>query len=230
MAKFLAGVGFGQASGSVAGSTYSHNRFGPYIRNRAVPVNPGTTFQSSVRARLGNISQSWRSLTAAQRAEWIAQASQVSLVDALGQQYSPTGQQFYVGLNSVRIACSLATVTTPPALGTQAVITSLSVVSTGATGVSTVTFGPAIAVGAFYELQATAPISAGRSYVGRSEFKTLGYLTSADVSPYVATAAYAARFGGIAAGDTGKKIFWRLVPITSAGWRGVPFTASTIIA
>ncbi len=230
MAKFLSSVGFGQASGSVAGTTYSRNRYGSYMRNRAMPTNPSTAKQSVVRARLGNLAQQWRALTAGQRTAWITQAATTTLVDSLGQQYSPSGPQFFTGLNSNRVALGLAIATTPPAEGTQAVITAASATAVGASGVVTVTFAPAIAAGSFYELQATAPVSAGRSFFGRSQFKTLGYLASTDNSPYVATAPYAAVFGTLGAGNAGQKVAFRLVPFGPQGFRGTPVEFVSVIS
>ena len=37
------------ASGSLSGVTYSHNRGGAYTRNRSIPVNPNTVQQQAVR-------------------------------------------------------------------------------------------------------------------------------------------------------------------------------------
>lgn len=185
-----------------------------------MPVNPSSVKQNIVRARFGNLSQQWRGLTAAQRLAWNTQAPSIVLVDSLGQQYTPTGQQFFVGINNVRVAVGLSISTTPPASQTQAVITTFTVTAVGSTGVVTATFAPAIAASSFYELLATAPTSAGRGYVGRSEFKTLAYLTNTDTSPYVATSVYAAAFGSLAAGDAGKAIFFRLRPISSNGFQG----------
>lgn len=230
MAKFLAGVGFGQASGSVAGSTYSHNRYGAYLRNRAMPVNPSSTKQQQIRSKFASLSQGWRALTAAQRLEWNTQAPNIVLYDSLGQQYSPTGQQFYIGINQVRLLVGLATTSTPPAQQTQAVITSGSCVSTGSTGVQTVTFAPAIGTGAYYILRATAPQSAGKTFIPRSAYKDVAYLTNSDTSPYVATTAWAAIFGGLTTSDVGKKIFWQLVPVSSNGFKGVPFGFSNVVA
>lgn len=229
MAKFLAGVGFGQASGSVAGSTYSHNKFGPYIRNRAMPVNPNTSFQAAVRSRFGNLSQSWRGLTASQRTQWNTQAVNISLVDSLGQAYTPTGAQYYVGVNANRIALGSAISTSPPAIDTQQVITSLSVTAVGATGVITATFAPAIAASTHYELLATAPMSAGKTFIRQSQFKTLAYLASTDTSPYVATTVYGVRFGAIVTGNVGQLIVFALRPYGANGYAGVQYSSRTII-
>lgn len=230
MAKFTPGVGFGQASGSVGAVTYSRNRYGVYMRRRAAPVNPRTTAQGTARARFGNLSQQWRTLTAAQRTEWNAQAPNVTLYNSLGAQYTPSGAQYFVGLNVNRLQIGIAVATTPPALEQAAVITSASVVSTGSTGVQTVTFAPAIASGKFYILEATAPMSAGKAFVGRSQFKAIAVLSNTDTSPYVATSAYAAVFGGITANDVGKRIAWRLTPVGSSGQKGAPLNFTNVVA
>lgn len=230
MAKFTSGIGFGQASGSVAGSTYSRNRFGPYIRNRAVPVNPSTVRQLAVRARFGNLTQTWRALTAAQRLEWNTQAPNYTLVNSLGEQYTPSGFNLYLKSNMVRVAAGLAVASTPPAQQTQAVITSASATAVGGTGVVTVTFAPAIVASSFYLLRATAPMSAGKTFFNRSQFKDLGFLDSTDTSPYVATTDYAAVFGGLVTGDVGKKIAFQLVPVSSNGWEGTPIEFTAVIS
>lgn len=230
MAKFTAGIGFGQASGSVSGNTYSKNRFGPYIRNRAIPTNPQSARQMAVRSTFGNLSQTWRTLTASQRAQWISAASTITLIDPLGQTYRPSGPQFYVGLNQVRLAVGLASTSTPVTPDVAAVVTSSSATAVGSTGAVTVTFAPAIGSGAFYELSATAPVSAGRSYFGKSQYRVIAYLDNADTSPFTATTAYAAVFGSVTTGTSGKKIAFKLTPIDSKGFRGTPFMFEAIVS
>src|SRR5439155_109028 len=87
-------------SGSVAGVTSSRNRFGQYRRTRATPVNPNSTFQGAVRARLSVNSAAWRALTAAQRAGWNDLAASMTRTDSLGQTYSLTGFQSYCSVNN----------------------------------------------------------------------------------------------------------------------------------
>lgn len=229
MAKFTAGVGFGQASGSVAGTTYSRNAYGPYMRNKAIPVNPRSSPQMAVRQRLANLAQSWRALTTAQRTEWATQATGITLIDALGQSYNPSGFQFYTGINSNRVNVSLAIATAPPAQQTQAVITALSATAVGSTGVVTITFAPAIAASSFYILEGTAPNSAGVRFFTRSKFKQLAVLGASDTSPYVGTTVYNAVYGAVGTGDVGKKIAWRLTPVSSNGFKGTPYQATTIV-
>lgn len=84
-------------SGSQAGTTASRNRFGQYLRSRATPVQPRTPKQTFKRAAFTQASSSWRQLTAPERDAWNAYASQVQRSDSLGQSYTPTGHELYVG-------------------------------------------------------------------------------------------------------------------------------------
>lgn len=83
-------------SGAQGSTVASHNRFGPYFRNRTIPVNPNTAAQVLVRNILKAASQNWKALTAAQRAAWGAAAALLPRLDSLGRTYYQTGHQFYV--------------------------------------------------------------------------------------------------------------------------------------
>lgn len=83
-------------SGSQAGTTASRNRFGQYLRTRAMPVQPRTPTQTYRRSFLTNASSGWRALTDAQRNAWNVYASQLQRTDSLGQSYTPTGAELFV--------------------------------------------------------------------------------------------------------------------------------------
>jgi len=230
MAKFTAGIGFGQASGSVAGSTFSRNRFGPYIRNKAVPVNPSSAAQALVRSRFGAQSAAWRGLTDAQRLQWNTQAPLINLYDTLGQSYTPSGAQFYSSINLYRTITGQAALSAPPIADTPPALTSLSVTATGGTPTLSITFAAAIASGEFLVIQATAPNSAGRNFFGRSEYKQIAVLTNSDTSPYDALADYAAVFGALDSGDVGSKISIRAVPVSANGFAQAHARADVILS
>ncbi|KKL73251.1 hypothetical protein LCGC14_2076760, partial [marine sediment metagenome] len=63
MAIITPGPTVAAISGSIGGTVYSRNRGGAYIRNRAIPVDPNTSFQINVRAILAAQSQNWADLT-----------------------------------------------------------------------------------------------------------------------------------------------------------------------
>lgn len=84
-------------SGSQAGTTASRNRFGQYLRTRAIPVQPRTPKQTGVRALMAIGSSAWRSQTAPVQTAWNDYAAQISRSDSLGSSYSPTGAELFTG-------------------------------------------------------------------------------------------------------------------------------------
>lgn len=103
------------ASGSVGGCVYSRNRYGQYIRNRAVPVNPGSVFQDAVRSGLSALAVAWVSeLTQVQRDGWDAYAAAVPRTDALGNTIHILGLNWYVAMNTLRLQSGLTRIDTAP--------------------------------------------------------------------------------------------------------------------
>lgn len=121
-----------QASGSIGGTTFSHNRFGLYFRARRSPVNPNTTFQQSQRDALAAASAGWRSLTAGQRAGWEAYAASTPTTNALGETVFLAGAGQYVATNAYAARIGLSPIldapTTPgrQALGSPVTIIDVS--------------------------------------------------------------------------------------------------------
>lgn len=105
----------GQASGSLRSSTYSHNRFGAYIRNRAIPTNPQSSRQSTVRTLLQVLTNRWGStLTTGERAQWTTYGSNVGVVNRLGETIYLTGLNHYVRSNLPRVVAGLDIVDAGP--------------------------------------------------------------------------------------------------------------------
>jgi len=88
------------ASGSIGGTTYSHNRYGAYARQRSVPVNPNTSRQSYVRNLMATLTQYWNNtLTSTQRSQWANYAANVSVLNRLGKAVYLTGLNHFVRSN-----------------------------------------------------------------------------------------------------------------------------------
>jgi hypothetical protein len=85
-------------SGKQGSTVASHNRYGPYFRNRVIPTNPNSSSQQNARNNLKAAAQAWKSLTSTQRASWVAAAPSVILYDRLGKPYSPSGFQYFVSV------------------------------------------------------------------------------------------------------------------------------------
>jgi hypothetical protein len=101
--KFKSPV-YSQASGSIAGITYSHNRGGMYTRRRATPTNPNSPAQQAVRTAMANLVTNWTvNLTASNRNVWNAYANNTPVVNRLGDPILLTGQQMFLRSNIPRV-------------------------------------------------------------------------------------------------------------------------------
>lgn len=88
------------ASGSIGGTTFSRNRYGPYIRAKTVGVNPNTALQQAVRNAFSDITEQWNSvLTEVQRVAWNLYGASVVMKNALGQEVFLTGFNHFVRSN-----------------------------------------------------------------------------------------------------------------------------------
>jgi hypothetical protein len=221
-----------QASGSIGGATASTNRGGNYFRARVAPIQPRTPAQQAVRAALSAFSSTWRTLTAAQILGWNALASGVTLHDSLGNAYKPTGAQLFVECNVNLQNIGLPSITTPPAsaptipYGGQP---TLVYVGTG-TKTLTITFPNSLPADAIAGLiSATRGLSAGISYIGKSEYRIIGYAGGDELDTgYNILAPYTAKFG---APTTGSIVAVSTTIIDSAtGFASQPYTVSTKIS
>lgn len=93
-----------QISGSIGGTTYSHNRYGAYKRNRSIPVNPNTDRQVHVRNIVRGLTIRWNTiLTQLERDAWETYAGNVTWVNRLGQSVHLTGLNHFVRSNTPRV-------------------------------------------------------------------------------------------------------------------------------
>lgn len=112
------------ASGSIGGCTWSRNRYGQYLRNRSIPVNPGSAFQDVVRAALGSLSTAWvNELTDPERSAWDTYAAAVPTTDALGNTRFILGLNWYTAINTLRIQSGMARLDAAPIPQTRTSLT-----------------------------------------------------------------------------------------------------------
>lgn len=201
--KFLHWSG---ASGSEAGTTYSRNKGGAYIRSRAIPTNPQTAAQTIVRNRLGTLAAAWRGLTQAERDAWNTAVANFPTVNVFGDVRELTGLQLYVGINVNRLNIGLGSLAVPPAPVGADGLDSLALTSTVAGPTFDVAYTPD-PVPADHELvvQATVSLSAGISNAN-NKFRQIATVAAAAASPFLGGADYDAKFGAPVAG---MKVFTR---------------------
>lgn len=209
-------------SGSVAGVTSSRNRFGQYRRTRAIPVNPASDRQGVVRARLGDLAQSWRDLTDAQRAGWTDLGASYVRTDALGQTYSLDGQQAYISVNMARLEAGDAIVAAAPGYIAPTGLLTATPTTTGGTLSVAYTATP---LGAAVKLfsYASPQRSPGRQY--ESDLRLINVSAAAAASPANLLAAYTARFG---APVVGQKIHFSF-QLYEAGFLSAPLRVSHVV-
>lgn len=210
-------------SGSYAGVTSSRNRFGQYVRNRATPVNPASTFQTTVRARMSQNASDWRNLTALQRTGWNDLGLQIQRSNSLGSTYNMTGFMAYCMINNNNMAAGNAQVSDAPILAIPDPLATITPTVTAASFSIAYTVTPLV-TGARLFLYASPQRSAGRGF--ENDMRLISVSAAAAASPLVALTSYQGRFGTPV---TGSRIFISGV-VYLAGFMSPPLLTSTIVA
>lgn len=211
------------SSGSVAGVTASRNRFGQYKRTRATPVNPNSTAQGLVRARMSANAAAWRVITGAQRAGWNDLGLSMVRTDSLGQTYTLTGFAAYCSVNNLKALAGDALVSDAPVLSTPSTILTATVTLTSASLSIAYTPTPMPASTRLI-LFASPQRSAGRAF--EADLRFIQVSAAAAASPVNGLAAYTAKFG---VPVTGNRIFFSLVSYFG-GFESGPLLTSAVVA
>lgn len=210
----------------IGGQVASKNRAGAYMRNKVTPVNPQTSFQTTVRNRLATFAQAWRGLTAAQRSAWNAAVSAFAKTDIFGDLKNPSGFNLYVRLNANIAKVGGDPISSPPV--PTSVDQYSAPVLTYVSGVDALSLAFQATAGDSegYVVMATPPLSPGVSFA-KSEFRQITQGDTMAVSPLNILAAYTAKFGAL--GEVGTKIFVKLVPVgVTTGIEGTAVQTSTV--
>jgi hypothetical protein len=232
--KYFPLIGTGM-SGSLGGVVASHNRGGAYFRNRAIPTDPGTAQQTSVRGIFASLAAAWsNTLTQAQRDGWDSYAAVVQFPDALGELRHITGLACYVGANTARMqydqafAGSLGRIDTPPTNFTRAEFTpptfgfdaTADEIDVGFTN----TDDWATAVGGAMLIYCSRPTNATVNFF-KGPYRLAGAILGA-VTPPTSPAAITLPFAVVA----GQKVFAQARVVTLDGRWGSPFRDGAIAA
>lgn len=168
---------FGEIRGSIGGKVYSRNRYGQYIRNRAVPVNPNSARQQAAKSRFTELTERWSSqLTALQRAAWNDYGAAVPMTNRLGQVINLSGFAHYIRSNTQALQVfGTAIDPGPTVLTLPGVDSSMSAAISEATQLISVTFDNVLDWAnedeAFMQISMSKPVGVGRTYlVGHERF------------------------------------------------------------
>lgn len=109
-----------EARGKLGGLIFSRNGGGTYAKTMAVPTNPQTILQGTVRADFAQLASEWSQvLTALERDSWIEYAGATPWTNSLGQVINLTGTNWFIKLNALRLQAGLSVVIEPPVVGTS---------------------------------------------------------------------------------------------------------------
>jgi hypothetical protein len=209
-------------SGSKEGITASRNRFGQYIRTRAIPVNPASFAQGAVRARMAGNSAAYRQLTSAQRAGWADLGLMMVRSDSLGQSYTLQGNQAYASINNNALAAGAAITADAPVMATPVALATVTITLTAVAFSIAYTATPLPAL-TYLMVFASPQRSPGRSFEG--DFRLIKVGAAAGASPLAILAEYTAKFG---IPVTGNKVFLSLVTMTK-GFQSGPYITSAVV-
>lgn len=175
-----------QVSGSIGGITGSHNRGGLYFRARAIPVDPGSVLQQTLRSAMATLAARWRdTLTEAQRDAWRVYAANTPLLSPLGDPRDVGGLPMYERANVIAIQTAHAVVDDPAVSGLPELSPPTSVDLSSGTG--TLTIGLAADPwtsedGAFLAVYASRPLSESIGFF-KGPYRLIGSVDGDSVTP-----------------------------------------------
>lgn len=215
-----------EARGSIAGTVFSRNTYGAYLRQKVTPINKQSIPQQIIRQYLAQIAQAWRGLTAAQRAGWNQGAVNFTRTNIFGDNVQLTGFNLYMRLNQNLLIIGEAVIAAAPTPGSVPGFNSLAITANTTGSALTIAFADAIDSNVKVIVKATAPLSQGKDFA-KSELKKMDVLTDSTTTPWDAKSSYENLFGALP--PIGTKIFVEFTPVNlTTGQAGVPIKASTI--
>jgi hypothetical protein len=206
------------------GLTVSQNgAFGQISRALAIPSNPRSSRQMSVRAILSRVSAGWRALQETQRAAWGSAAKQVRSTTRLGQGGPLSGFLLFTKINCTLAQFGQNQVLVPPAPPQFPNLAPQNFAITNTGGVVALKLSCPTSPGENTIVRASAPLSAGRETCG--DCRVLGMCPAPVQGSSDITSLYAARYG---APPASTKVFVQVSQMVD-GWEQVPVTFWAIV-
>jgi hypothetical protein len=198
-------------------------QFGQISRALAIPANPRTASQSSVRTILSRVAGGWRALTEAQRAAWMAAAKEVKSSSRLGQNGALSGFQFFAKINCTLAQFGQAQVVAPPEHQLFPDLAAQGLVITNTAGVIALKLTCPTDPGDNTIVRGAAPLSQGRETC--RDFRVLGMCPAAVAGSADITGLYTARYG---VPPVGKKVYVQANQFVD-GWESQPTSFWAIV-
>lgn len=196
--------------GVLSGSILQFNSGGNIIRSRVAIGNnkqARSLFGQLHQGIFTGVVQTWRTLTIAQQAAWLAIVASYPTVDKFGNPRNPTAFELYTRLNTVLADGGDATLTTPlpPVVIFDA--GAFTVASTAADPNELNWTNPLVAGGSVrLRVRATPPTSKGKNRLGLS-FATLTTIVGVGTGPIALSALYESHYG---TPPTNSRVWYRM--------------------
>jgi len=227
MAIFTPGPTVGAVSGSIGGTTYSHNRGGAYMRVRRIPTKSFTAYAMFVKATMASVSRLWAGLDANEQQAWRVWAQNNPITNRLGNQVTLAGHMAFMQLNNRLVQAGNGYIELPPVVPAPVPLTSFSAVADVSDNTCVLTFA-ASPIGANNKLWLEAAVvdGPGISYV-ENLFKLIDISAANQATGLDVKTELQARFGNMIADQV---IHWRAAILdTATGLLSGPITAQTTV-
>jgi len=166
MALVKFGAGISEMRGKEGGIVYSRNSYGAYQKTKVSPVNPQTSAQQNVRARLQEISAAWQGLSVSEKTAWDNLGAVATRVNVFGDTTNYTGFGIFMRVNLNLAAIGVTYLTVAPSIPSLPALSVSAVAITEAGGTMEATFTPTpVGTGIYLVAYATPQLTAGRSFV-----------------------------------------------------------------
>lgn len=200
MAKVQFSVAVGDMRNKAGGAVFTKNRAGAVVRRKVSPTQPRSTSQMQTRASFAFLSKSWaNTLTATQRAGWIALAAANPRTDVFGNTIVLTGLQLYQACNRALASIGQAYISSAPATLSAEATGPITVVLTAGTPTATVNPTTYNTSADGWVILATGQLNQGRQFVNSALRQIKNGITVLAAAQSFLTE-YTAKFGDLVAG------------------------------
>jgi hypothetical protein len=198
-------------------------QFGQISRTLAIPENPRTAAQMTVRDNLSRVASKWRKLTETQRVEWMEAATAVKSTSRLGQNGNLSGFQLFAKINCTLAQFDQPQVDTPPVRPEFPDLAPQNLVITNTGGVVALKLTCPTDPGDNTIVRGSKPVSQGIEVC--KDFRILGPCPAPVAGASDITGLYTARYG-VPKGGT--KVYVQVNQVVD-GWESLPKTYSAIV-
>lgn len=218
----------GDVKGKIGPAVVQGGKSGPILRKRVIPINPGTSAQTTVRGRMSVRSKAWKGLTESQRTSWDGAAASAAWTqtNSFGNPFQLSGEALYVKLNLVIASVGGSAIAAVPSKATFASIVLGAITAAAGTPALTLAYTGTLGGNDYLVVSASPQVSAGLMSPKSTSFVQIAELQTA--SPLNLLSAYTSYHGTLVAAN---KIWLKVSQVNETTGESVDLgTVSVVIA